>query len=226
MNTNEIIIYIDESEGNTNSKKLYLCAAIFFPEHISGIYTQLSESIDEVIADQSLDSKEKRKEYLHHCEDNDDIRGRFIDTLRMLQFKCYISTMPIKTSYAETYYNLLRSLLNVISKEYKDKTIKINYEQNSKIKIKDFIMVCSEFTTPKKKSKAPTLVIEEVHKQDSLTSIPDYILGAFITYENESNKTKKNHKVRRFERIRNKISLIIIYNEKTQYYNKKNIHLF
>jgi len=219
FNGNVAYLYIDESQdGNQKevNSSLYLCASLILCEYSQVMNNELENIKISLKNDQFIGlNKKSISKLLHYNDDNDEVKTKVTDSIRMMYFKSYVSKKEFKNyAYNEVYYSLLRSILKNRIIKYKDRTLIIRYEQNSKITKKGLEHVVSEILNSIAKGnkhliKSPP-VVEEVTKEDVLVSIPDYTLGLYLSYLKEKNKeVPRKFILYRFEKIRSKLRLFI-----------------
>lgn len=230
MNNNRVYFYIDESQDADQKEadsNLYLCISLILSEDKDEIYSSLKAKKHDIRNDQFMGVNKKLiNKLLHYNDDNDDVKNEIVNTIRTLFFRSYISRMKFNgKEYDATYYILLKSLIKDRIIKYKDRTVVIRYEQNSKISkigMEQTINTIMEIIKKENKhviSSHP--ILEKVTKEDFLISIPDYTLGLFLTYlEEKEKKSPLNFKINRFEKIRSKIRLFIDLNI-PKYYSRK-----
>lgn len=230
MNNNRVYLYIDESQDadqKQENSNLYLCVSVILSEDMEEFHTALNNKGHEIRNDQFMGIQKKSLNKIsHYNDDNDDVKNEIVKTIRMLFFKSYISKIQFSDKeYDTVYYILLKSLIKDRIIKYKDRSVVIRYEQNSKIsKLGMEKSVSSVLSSIEKENKhviSSKPILEEVTKSDLLVAIPDYTLGLFLTYlEEKEKKVQQNFKINRFEKIRSKIRLFIDLNI-PKYYSRK-----
>lgn len=237
MSKNTVFFYIDESQdGDQRSvgSNLYLCLTSILSEYQEEIYDGLEELKFNIKNDQFIGlNKKALNKLLHYNDDNDTIKTEVSKLLRFSFYEAFISKYKFNDNeYDYIYYTLLKSILKNRIISYKDRTIIIRYEQNSKISrggIKSAIDSVMESIRNDNIHRIPSYpIIEEVSKSDLLISIPDYTLGLFITYLQEKNKKREERllfKINRFEQIRSKIRLFIDLNSK-EYFSRRRFKFY
>ncbi len=237
MTKNIVFFYIDESQdGDQKSAEanLYLCLTSILSEYQEEIYEDLRELKSNLRNDQFIGlNKKSVNKLLHYNDDNDSIKMEVAKLLRLSFYEAFISKYKFSNNkYDYTYYTILKSILKDRIINYKNRSIIIRYEQNSKISIDgirstiDSVMESIKNDNIHKISSYP--VIQEVSKSDLLISIPDYTLGLFINYLQEKNKKRKDRlpfKINRFEQIRSKIRLFIDLNTK-EYFSRRRFKFY
>jgi hypothetical protein len=225
LNKNKVYLYLDESQDDENDH-LYLCGTLVLSEYYDDIEREISHTKEELYIDQHIDiSQKKRSKLLHHNDDNEEVRSKFVDVLRQLFFKSYLSRITLSNEkYSAQYHKLLKSILKNKLEKYKDRVFVIRYEQNSKIRkldVQKSVEQLVEQVTEKGKHRLPfPPIIEEVSKEDILVSIPDYCLGCFLQYQKEKKSPQNaKFKITRFEKIRTKVRLAIDL-DNSEYYSR------
>lgn len=215
LDENKVFLYIDESQDDENDH-LYLCGTLVLSEYFDDIEREISQKKEELASDQHIGiSKKKRTKLFHHNDDNEEVRSKYVDVLRQLFFKSYISRITLSNGeYSAQYIKLLKSLLKHKFTKYKDRDFVIRYEQNSKInrlEVQKSIKELGVQEAEKGKFRLASLpIIEEVSKADSMISIPDYCLGCFLQCQKEKISPQNGgFKITRFEKIRSKVRLAI-----------------
>ncbi len=225
-----VYLYIDESQDGNQSDEnssLYLCASLILCEYKDTIVDDLKITKEKLKNDQFVGlNKKSINKLLHYNDDNEEVRTKVTDQIRMMFFKSYIAKMKFKDhEYDNVYYSLLKSILKNRVVKYKNRTLIIRYEQNSKITKKGIQLVVDnvlESIAKENKHIIKSLPeVEEVTKDDLLVSIPDYSLGLYLTYSKEKKQDKpQKYILYRFEKIRSKIRLFIDLDNSTYFYRK------
>ncbi len=227
---NAAYLYVDESQdGDQNdvNLSLYLCASLILSEDKEEIASKLNETKKSFKDDQFIGVRKKSvSKLLHYNDDNEEIKTKFTDAIRMMFFKSYISRLKFNNqSYDHVYCVLLKKILKDRIIKYKDRVLFVRYEQNSKISKEGVISTVNSILKSIKSESKHVIktppVVEEITKDDLLISIPDYSLGLFLTYKKEkNNKNAASFKINRFEKIRSKIRLFVDLNS-SDYYSRK-----
>jgi len=225
LDKNKVYLYLDESQDDKNDH-LYLCGTLVLSEYYDDIEREILHTKEELFIDQHIGmSKKKRSKLLHHNDDNEEVRSKYVDVLRPLFFKSYFSRITLSNEeYSTQYYKLLKSILKHKFEKYKDRHFVIRYEQNSKIsklEVQKSVEQLVEQITEKGKHRLSFVpIIEEVNKEDTFVSIPDYCLGCFLQYQKEKTSHQNaKFKIIRFEKIRSKIRLAIDL-DNSKYYSR------
>jgi hypothetical protein len=225
LDKNKVFLYLDESQDDANDH-LYLCVTLILSEYFDDIEKEISQKKEELAIDQHIGiNKKKRAKLFHHNDDNEEVRSKYVDVLRQLFFKSYISRITLSNGeYSAQYNKLLKSLLKHKFAKYKDRDLVIRYEQNSKINKLELQKSIKELGVQEaekgKFSLASLPIIEEVSKADSLISIPDYCLGCFLQYQKEQASPQNGgFKIIRFQKIQSKVRLAIDL-DNSKYYSR------
>lgn len=235
LTDNVVYLYIDESqvgEQNKPGSSLYLCISLILSEDKDDITSKLKETKKIFTNDQFMGVRKNAvNKLLHYNDDNDEVKLKFTDIIRMMFFKSYIATKKFNDDgYDNIYFILLKKLLKDRIVKYKDRVVVIRYEQNSKISEKGFVSVVDGVLESIQKDNKYVIktspIIEETTKDDVLVSIPDYSLGLFLTYKKEKeNENTAMFKIIRFEKIRSKIRLFIDLDSSSYYSRKSGNHI-
>lgn len=220
---NDIYFYIDESFDKTNNI-LSLCLIVISSNEYTDIKNSITNLKDDICNDQYLGIRKKNiKNLFHFTDDNYEVRNKLIDHLRYLQFTGYIAYKKVSDSYQETYKYLLYKLTKDRIKKNSDKYIKITYEQNPNIAdqaLNDQIEnIKKELQKKYPDNSIYNIEIHKGTKDNIMLSIPDYTLGIFSNY---LENTDKNNSHLSFEKIRGKIRLIMDL-DNHKYFNRNNV---
>jgi hypothetical protein len=225
LDKNKVYLYLDESQDDEEDH-LYLCGTLVLSEYYDDIEREVLQTKEDLYIDQHIGiSQKKRSKLLHHNDDNEEVRSKYVDVLRPLFFKSYFSRITLSNDdYSLQYHKLLKSILKYKFEKYKDRLFIIRFEQNSKIskfEVQKSVEQLLEQVIEKGKDRLPfSPIIEEVSKEDSLISIPDYCLGCFLQYQKEKKSPQNaKFKITRFEKIRSKVRLAIDL-DNSKYYSR------
>lgn len=220
-------LFIDESEIEGNFGKVLAigCVAI---EDLETVSNKTVEIYKEIMNDPFAagDKTVLLKKGLHFVDVSEDVRTKFIEALHLLPFRAFIiyDLLPNDSEYKNKYFDLLSRIIPPRLNAADRADLKIIVEQNSKIPFTDVkncieeIYRAMEANHQRRPQKLP-IVIEGKKIEEPCISVVDFILAVFGQYAllntpiPESKEKKRTQpgelKIKRFERLRGKIRLII-----------------
>lgn len=131
-----VTVYLDESGTHEGSAHVLVGALVSLDAE--GLEHAVAERAAEVAADSSLWTMEPGKRavfsrrWFHHSEDDDTVRGRFAETLGILEFRAHVCYSRRTLGLADTdlllvmYYTVARNLL----RRYAGQELEFIFEEN------------------------------------------------------------------------------------------------
>lgn len=220
-------LFIDESEIESAAGKVLAIGCVVI-ENVKTVNDKTVEIYNEVMDDPFAtgDKRILAKKGLHFVDVSEDARTKYIEALHLLPFRAFIiyDLLPDDSEYERKYFELIRGIIPSRLSAADRADVNIIIEQNSKITfpdIKTFIedTYSTMETHHQRRPQKPPVIIEGEKLGEPCISVVDFILAVFgqyaplniPEYDNEVKKRTQpgELKIKRFERLREKIRLII-----------------
>lgn len=213
-------ILIDETEIAAPDGTI-LAVACVATDDVARLADVAEEILTKHVADPFSSGKKSMldKRGMHAADAPEDLQTDFIRLLPALSFRAYLAyeSLISDASYSDTYLRLLRALLPRRMKALDRCELTLTIENNPRVRLSDVKALVNEIfddlvAANDRRPAAPPTVREGRKRADHGLAVADFVLAVFRAYallESQDNDPRKEMVRKRFERLRDKIRLLI-----------------
>ena len=214
-----ISCFIDETEISFGNQK-YLALGLVFTDDAAAMNTTTFATLREHQIEDAFYAGDKtalERRGLHFTDSHPDLRTAYVKALAKLSCRTFVVFGKLKSNedYQNRYLSLLAHILPRRLMWYDGATIKLIFEQNSKINgsileaIVKQIYIELQNANNRRPANSPQVTIESKLDQPCFAA-PDYFLAIFSRFAQIcENTSDKGVRVLQFERLRDKYRLIV-----------------
>ena len=218
----EVSCFIDETVMRFGGDT-YFGLALVVTEDANTIEETIRNTLGQLLGDPYTSGRltKLQKWGFHFTDDSQEVRTEFIKTIARFPIRAFIAYRKLtEITEKDAYISLLGRLVRNRLARFQNLSCTIVYEQNPVVSESDFRAAIGDVTEELTKLGRPPH--QEIHtvrggKVDQpCLAIADYLLGVFSNYA--TSDTTDETPVKRFERLRDKIRLIVDVDNEEHYW--------